>query len=129
MERTGWRPDRAEIGPDLIEHAPPSRSDEPRGRFSVGRPYLISSKRRLTSGQETEPECSSGGDGAEWTLIGTLFTGSPHTDVDYFTQGGQIYGSAGTLAASGTAGGQTIFQLSDETGIVVFENIPNSWEA
>ena len=61
---------------------------------------------------------NSGGDDATWELLGTLFTGSPHTDIDYFTQDGIIYGAVGTLAVSGTAGGQTIIQLTDENGDV-----------
>lgn len=61
---------------------------------------------------------NSGGEDAEWELIDTLFTGNPHTDLDYFTQGGQIYASVGTLATSENGGGQTIIQLTDETGDV-----------
>lgn len=62
---------------------------------------------------------NSGGEDAVWNLIGTLFTGSPHTDLDFFTQDGQIFAAVGTLAASGTAGGQTIVQLTDANGDVV----------
>ncbi len=54
----------------------------------------------------------SGGPGAEWELIETIATGNPHTDLDFFTQGGDVYASVGTLAIGANAGGQTIVQLT-----------------
>ena len=36
---------------------------------------------------------NSGGEGAEWELVKTITTGNPHTDVDFFTQGGDIFAS------------------------------------
>jgi hypothetical protein len=55
----------------------------------------------------------TGGPGAEWELIETLATGNPHTDLDFFTQGGDVFASVGTLAIGPNAGGQTIVQLTD----------------
>ncbi len=56
---------------------------------------------------------NSGGEGAEWELIDTVTTGSPHTDLDFFTQGADTYASVGTLAISGNGGGQTIVRLTE----------------
>jgi RTX calcium-binding nonapeptide repeat (4 copies) len=55
---------------------------------------------------------NAGGPGAKWNLIETLATGNPHTDLDFFTQGGEIFASVGTLAIGANAGGQTIIQLT-----------------
>ncbi len=55
----------------------------------------------------------SGGEGAEWELIDTVSTGNPHTDLDFFTQGGNTYASVGTLGIGPNGGGQTIVQLSE----------------
>jgi hypothetical protein len=56
---------------------------------------------------------NSGGEGAEWEVVSTIATGNPHTDLDFFTQNGEMYASAGTLAVGANAGGQTIVQLTD----------------
>ena len=56
------------------------------------------------------------GDG-DWTLIGSIPTGNPHSDLDFFTQDGEHYVSVGTLAAGLNAGGQTIVQLT-QGGVV-----------
>jgi hypothetical protein len=56
---------------------------------------------------------NSGGEGAEWEAVATIATGNPHTDLDFFTQNGEMYASVGTLAAGANAGGQTIVQLTD----------------
>ena len=53
----------------------------------------------------------SGPPGA-WKFIATIPTGNPHTDIDYFTQRGEIYASVGTLAAGGNDAGQTIVKLT-----------------
>ena len=55
----------------------------------------------------------SGGEGAKWELVTTLFTGNPHTDLDFFTQRGTVFASVGTLAAGPNAGGQTLIQLTE----------------
>jgi hypothetical protein len=55
---------------------------------------------------------NSGGPGASWELITTFPTGNPHTDLDFFTQGGETYAAVGTLATGANAGGQTIFRLT-----------------
>jgi hypothetical protein len=61
---------------------------------------------------------NAGGEGeADWELISTIPTGNPHTDLDYFRNGGELYASVGTLAAGPNAGGQTIVKLT-ENGVV-----------
>jgi hypothetical protein len=47
-----------------------------------------------------------------WKFIATIPTLNPHTDIDYFTHGGEIYASVGTLAVGKNAGGQTIVKLT-----------------
>jgi hypothetical protein len=54
----------------------------------------------------------SGGEGAKWEFVASFPTGNPHSDLDFFTQGGETFASVGTLAAGPNAGGQTIFQLT-----------------
>lgn len=61
---------------------------------------------------------NSGGEGAEWEHLGSFTTGNPHSDLDFFTQGGITYASVGTIAAGGNSAGQTIVQLTDEDGAV-----------
>ena len=55
---------------------------------------------------------TSGGDGASWQLLASIPTGNPQTDVDFFSRGGDLYASVGTLAIGPNAGGQTIVQLT-----------------
>ena len=57
---------------------------------------------------------NSGGDQAKWELVSTIATGNPHTDLDFFTKGGDVYASVGTLASGPNAGGQTIIRLTKE---------------
>ncbi len=57
---------------------------------------------------------NSGGQGAEWELLDTLVTGNPHSDLDYFTQGGETYVSVGLLGSSANGGGQSIAQLTNK---------------
>jgi hypothetical protein len=81
----------ATVGAHLLDHAPPSFTEPaPPGR-----------------------EFMSGGEDAEWEFVATLPTGNPHTDIDFFTRGGNIFMSAGTLGNGPNAGGQTIAQLTD----------------
>jgi hypothetical protein len=54
----------------------------------------------------------SGGRGAKWELLATFLTGNPHSDLDFFTKGGDTYVSVGTLAMGPNAGGQTILRLT-----------------
>jgi RTX calcium-binding nonapeptide repeat (4 copies) len=54
----------------------------------------------------------SGGRGAKWELLATFLTGNPHSDLDFFTKGGETYVSVGTLAVGPNAGGQTILRLT-----------------
>ncbi len=55
---------------------------------------------------------NSGGPGARWELVTTFPTGNPHTDIDFFTQGGETYAAVGTLGIGPNGGGQTIVQLT-----------------
>jgi len=66
-----------------------------------------------TPGGLPSSDFNSGGEGAKWELIDTFTTGNPHTDIDFFTQGGETYLSAGTLAVGPNGGGQTILKLTD----------------
>ena len=59
------------------------------------------------------PAFQAGGDGATWELVATIPTGNPHTDLDFFTQGGNTFASVGTLAVGPNSGGQTIVQLTN----------------
>jgi hypothetical protein len=60
---------------------------------------------------------NSGGPGATWQLVTTFATGNPHTDLDFFTKGGDTYASVGTLAAGANAGGQTIVKLTQDGAV------------
>jgi hypothetical protein len=60
------------------------------------------------------PVFSSGGPGADWDLVASIPTGNGHTDIDYFTQGGETFASVGTLAIGPNGGGQTIVQLTKD---------------
>ena len=59
------------------------------------------------------PAFQSGGQNAEWELVGTIPTGNPHTDLDFFQRNGETYASVGTLAAAGNKGGQSIIKLTE----------------
>ncbi|HEX2233385.1 MAG TPA: hypothetical protein VHG69_08480 [Thermoleophilaceae bacterium] len=59
------------------------------------------------------PGFQSGGRDAEWELVGSIPTGNPHSDLDFFEQGGNTYASVGTLGTGGNGGGQTIVQLTE----------------
>ncbi|MDP9405080.1 MAG: S-layer homology domain-containing protein [Actinomycetota bacterium] len=61
---------------------------------------------------------NSGGEGADWELITSIPTGNPHTDLDFFTQGGETYASVGTLAVGPNGGGQTIVKLTEKGEVV-----------
>ena len=54
----------------------------------------------------------SGGTNAKWEFLATIPTGNPHTDLDFFTRGGNTYASVGTLGSGPNGGGQTIVQLT-----------------
>jgi hypothetical protein len=68
----------------------------------------------------------SGGSGAEWKLLKTFPTGNPQTDLDFFTQNGETYVAAGTLAVGPNAGGQTIFRLTQDGEVVENPALPGS---
>jgi hypothetical protein len=57
------------------------------------------------------PEPNSAPAGA-WERVATVATANPHTDIDFFTQRGEIYAGVGTLAAGLNGGGQTIVKLT-----------------
>ena len=59
------------------------------------------------------PAFQSGGQNAEWELVGTIPTGNPHTDLDFFQRGGETYASVGTLGAGANGGGQSIVKLTE----------------
>jgi hypothetical protein len=64
------------------------------------------------------PAFQSGGQGARWELLGSIPTGNPHTDIDFFTQGDELFASVGTLATGPNGGGQTIVRLVNSNGQV-----------
>jgi hypothetical protein len=59
------------------------------------------------------PEPNSSPPGA-WQRVATIATANPHTDLDYFTQRGEMYAAVGTLAAGANGGGQTIVRLTQD---------------
>jgi len=57
-----------------------------------------------------------GGEGATWEFVDSILTGNPHTDLDFFTRGGETFASVGTLGGATNGGGQTIVQLTTNGG-------------
>ncbi len=80
--------------------AAPALADHPTDAFTTATPG--------------EPVITSGGEGAEWELLDTFLTGNTHSDLDFFTQGGEFFVSVGTINVGPNAGGQTILQLTEE---------------
>jgi len=68
-------------------------------------------------GQPLSANFNAGGPGADWDLLTTLVTGNPHSDLDYFTRGGETYASVGLLGTSANGGGQSIVKLTDKGAI------------
>jgi len=64
------------------------------------------------------PAFVAGGPGASWELVGSIPTGNPHTDIDFFTQGEETFASVGTLATGPNGGGQSIVRLINADGEV-----------
>ncbi|HEX2087144.1 MAG TPA: hypothetical protein VHF89_15795 [Solirubrobacteraceae bacterium] len=60
---------------------------------------------------------NAGGDDAEWELVGTIATGNPHSDLDFFTIGQDTYASVGSLGIAPNRGGQTLVRLTQD-GVV-----------
>jgi hypothetical protein len=58
-------------------------------------------------------QAQSGPATAKWEFVESIATGNPHSDVDFFRRGGNIYASAGTLGVAPNGGGQTIVQLTN----------------
>ena len=80
----------AQAGHGLLDHPAPA--------FSTGAPSTA-----FLSGRAE----------AQWELVATFPTGNPHTDIDFFTKGGETYMSAGTLGTGPNGGGQTILKLTN----------------
>ena len=55
----------------------------------------------------------AGGEDASWELVTTIPTGNPHSDLDFFTSGGETWMSAGALGVAPNRGGQTIVRLTN----------------
>ena len=53
----------------------------------------------------------------KWELVATIPTGNPHTDLDFFTRGKEVYASVGTLGVGANAGGQTIVRLTSNGNV------------
>ena len=68
-------------------------------------------------GQPLSASFNAGGPGADWDLLTTLVTGNPHSDLDYFTKGGETYASVGLLGTSANGGGQSIVKLTENGAI------------
>jgi hypothetical protein len=73
----------------------------------------------FTAGAPLSTAFNAGGEGADWELITSFPTGNPHSDIEFFTQNGEVYVSAGTIGTGPNGGGQTIFQLTQEGGETV----------
>ena len=58
-------------------------------------------------------QAQSGPASAKWEFVRSIATGNPHTDLDFFTRGGNTYASVGTLGVAPNGGGQTIVQLTN----------------
>ena len=56
---------------------------------------------------------AGGIEGTEWQLLATFADGNPHTDLDFFTQGEDLYAAVGTLAIGPNGGGQSILRLRE----------------
>ncbi len=84
-------------------------------------PGIASADHPSVGGAEFTPggaAVNSGGEGAEWNLLGSFLTGNDQSDLDFFTQGGITYASVGTIAAGANSAGQTIIQLTDDSGAI-----------
>ncbi len=79
----------------------------------------------FTATTPPSPAFVAGGEDATWEHIASIPTGNPHTDLDFFTQGGETFASVGTLAVGPNGGGQTIVRLVNEDGEVVPEFVSN----
>ena len=58
-------------------------------------------------------QLNAGGENAQWELVGTVPTGNPHSDLDFFTHKGDTYASVGVLGTGPNGGGQTIIRLTE----------------
>lgn len=62
-------------------------------------------------------------EGVEFEMVKSFITGNPQTDIEFFSQGGVTYVSAGTLGLGPNNAGQNIFKLTDAEGAVSADNI------
>jgi hypothetical protein len=70
------------------------------------------------AGSAPQQTTARGGEGAQWEFVGSLATANPHSDLDFFTRGGETYAAVGTLAVGPNGGGQTIVQLTEKGEVV-----------
>ncbi|HVL97349.1 MAG TPA: hypothetical protein VM266_15950 [Solirubrobacteraceae bacterium] len=70
-------------------------------------------------------EFNSGGENADWELLATIPTANPHSDLDFFTQNGEMYASVGVLGIAANGGGQNILRLTNKDGEVEPELVAN----
>jgi hypothetical protein len=59
-------------------------------------------------------QLNAGGENAQWELVGTVPTGNPHSDLDFFTHQGDTYASVGVLGTGPNGGGQSIVRLTEK---------------
>jgi hypothetical protein len=90
----------------------PAAAQSGHGLKSLDHPYP-----GFTAPEPPSSNVNQGGEGAEWELVGTVATGNPHTDLDFFTQDGETFASVGTLAVGPNAGGQTIVKLTEDGAV------------
>lgn len=64
------------------------------------------------------PAFQSGGPNAKWESQGTIFTGNPQTDLDFFDSQGETFAAVGTLAAGANGGGVTFARIVNKDGKV-----------
>ena len=70
------------------------------GATGTAAAHLMDARRRAApSPPPRHPRSSPAGRTPQWELVATIPTGNPHTDLDFFTSGGDTYASVGTLAA------------------------------
>ena len=65
------------------------------------------------SGSAPQQTAAAGPATAKWDFVGSIATGNPHTDIDFFTRGQNTFASVGTLAVGPNGGGQSIVQLTE----------------
>jgi hypothetical protein len=106
------------LQPNLLVVATQEERPQLVGILVIGDPLLFDHNAPAFQPQLLpDPAFQSGGEGAKWERVGTIPTGNPHTDLDFFTSKGDVYASVGTLAIGPNAGGQTIVQLTQNGNV------------